>query len=408
MPVTTLPYLEYLTYLAVILLIGVIFSIISNKLKIPNLLFLILTGIGLNHIYYQGDKLIQFSPLFLTSIAVLALVMIVFDSTSKFKLKEVDTLSVKALKLTGFFIFFNMIFLTLSTLFITGMSFDLRSVFLALIFATIMSGTDPASVLILFKGKKRNRITELLQIESIVNTPFVVLLPFIFLDLMNSIKIDILSRFLEQIIPFLKQIVTGVGAGIVIGIIIFKVMRKNYSKTFSPLAVFIAALLTYILAENLGGNGVLAVTTLGLFFGNVYIKEKTELTKFSSTLTNSLEILVFVLVGFIIDLPISLNFFFTSFILFIIYILIRFLVINILFRKKNYKYKEKIFMSLNVTKGIAVAVVALILATYNIQGFAPINHLIISFILYSVILSSIIIRFSKYFIKIVIQPEKIK
>jgi len=405
--ISTLPYLEYLTYLAVILLIGVVLSIISNKLKIPNLLFLILVGIGLNHIYYQGNKLIQFSPLFLTSIAVLALVMIVFDSTSRFKLKEFDTLSTRTLKLTGFFIFFNMIFLTLSTLFIADMPFNLNSVFLALIFSAIMSGTDPGSVLTLFK-EKTNRITELLKVEAIINTPFNVLLPFIFLDLMASIKIDLFSESLEQIAPFLKQIITGVGAGIVVGIIIFKIMRKRYSKTFSPLAIFIAALLTYILAENLGGNGVLAVTTLGLFFGNVYIKEKTELTKFSSTLTNSLEILVFVLVGFIVDIPLNLNFFLMSFVLFIIYILIRFLAVIISFLGEDYNIMEKVFMSLNVTKGIAVAVVALILATYNIEGFTMISHLIILFMLYSVILSSAAIRFSKYFIKITAQPEKIK
>jgi len=276
-----------------------------------------------------------------------------------------------------------------------------------LIFSTIMSGTDPGSVLALFKDKT-NKITELLKIESIINTPFVVLLPFIFLDLMVSIDIDVFSRFLEQIIPFLKQIVTGIGAGIVIGIVIFKVMKKKYSKTFSPLAVFIAALLAYILAENLGGNGVLAVTTLGLFFGNVYIKSKTELTKFSSELTSALEILVFVLVGFIIDIPLNFRFFFISFILFIIYLFIRYLVINISLRKE-YNFKEKIFMSLNVTKGIAVAVLALILATYNIEGFVPISRLILSFLLYSVILTSVVVRFSKYFIRITaVQPEKLK
>ena len=333
--------------------------------------------------------------------------MIVFDSTSRFKLKEFDTLSTRTLKLTGFFIFFNMIFLTLSTLFIADMPFNLNSVFLALIFSAIMSGTDPGSVLTLFK-EKTNRITELLKVEAIINTPFNVLLPFIFLDLMASIKIDLFSESLEQIAPFLKQIITGVGAGIVVGIIIFKIMRKRYSKTFSPLAIFIAALLTYILAENLGGNGVLAVTTLGLFFGNVYIKEKTELTKFSSTLTNSLEILVFVLVGFIVDIPLNLNFFLMSFVLFIIYILIRFLAVIISFLGEDYNIMEKVFMSLNVTKGIAVAVVALILATYNIEGFTMISHLIILFMLYSVILSSAAIRFSKYFIKITAQPEKIK
>ena len=392
-----LPYLEYLTYLALILLVGLIFSIISDRLRISNILFLILIGIGFNHIYYKGAKLIEFSPLFLTSIAVLALVMIIFDSTSRFKLKEFDVLSLKALKLTGFFILFNMIFLTLSLLYITNMPFNLNSVFLALIFSAVMSGTDSGSVLSLFK-EKTNKVTELLKIESILNTPFTVILPFIFLDLMASIKIDIFSKFIEQISPFFEQIITGIGAGIFIGIIIFEIMKRGYSETFSPLAIFIAALLSYILADNLGGNGVLSVTAFGLFFSNVYIKEKIELTKFSSELTITLEILVFVLVGFIVNIPLNANFFLTSFILFIISILIRFLAIIVSFPGKDYKFKEKIFMSLNSAKGISVAVMALILTTYNIEGFTPITYLILIFMLYSIILASILSRFSRYFI----------
>ena len=38
---------------------------------------------------------------------------------------------------------------------------------------------------------------------------------------------------------------------LLIGIIIFKVMRKIFSRKFSPIAIVVAALLTYILAENL-------------------------------------------------------------------------------------------------------------------------------------------------------------
>ena len=86
--------------------------------------------------------------------------------------------------------------------------------------------------------------------------------------------------------PFLKdfilRFVAGIGAGFLVGIIIFKVMKKAYSEILSPLAVITAALLTYILAENLGGNGVLAITTMGLFFGNVYVKQKIQLMEFST------------------------------------------------------------------------------------------------------------------------------
>ncbi|MBW2977417.1 hypothetical protein KY331_01085 [Candidatus Woesearchaeota archaeon] len=74
--------LLYLTYLGLILLIGIICSIIANKLKIPNYLLLILVGIGVSNITYQGEPIVQFSPLFLTSTAILALATLVFDAIS--------------------------------------------------------------------------------------------------------------------------------------------------------------------------------------------------------------------------------------------------------------------------------------------------------------------------------------
>ena len=87
-------------YIGIILLIGLLGSIISRKLKIPNLLLLVLIGMGIGSITYQGQPIIQFSSLFLTSIAIITLAMVVFDSSSRFKFREFDTLSASALKLS--------------------------------------------------------------------------------------------------------------------------------------------------------------------------------------------------------------------------------------------------------------------------------------------------------------------
>jgi len=388
--------LIYLTYIAVLLLIGIICSIIATKLNITNILLLLLVGIGLGNILYKGQPLIQFSPLFLTSIAVLALVMIVFDSASRLKIKEFDSLSLMALKLTGFFIVFNLIFLTLFTNFLFGVN----SVMLSLIFSATMSGTDPGTVLTILKNQK-SKVTELLKIESLVNTPLIVLLPFIFLDFMQSVTTEAFTKFLEQILPFMQQIITGIGAGMLVGIVIFKAMRKVYSESISPLAIITSALLTYILAENLGGNGVLAVTTLGLFFSSVAVKEKATLSEYSYFFSSTLEILVFILIGFIIDIPFTADFILKSLLLFVLYIIIRLAAISLSFPhgEQEFTFKEKIFMSLNVSKGIAVAVIAFILTTFEIEGMAIILNLILVFILYSIITSTIVLKFSKYFIK---------
>ena len=139
-----------LTYLAIILLIGLLTSIISHKFKIPNILMLLLIGVGLGRIDYRGGPLIEFPELFITGISIMALVMIVFDSASRFSLKKIDYFSLHTLWLSLVFLVFNLIFLTAFTMLI----FDVKSIFLALIFAALMAGTSPAVVLSMFKNVK--------------------------------------------------------------------------------------------------------------------------------------------------------------------------------------------------------------------------------------------------------------
>ena len=408
--------LIFLTYIAVILIVGIVCTLIAREINIPNILLLIIAGMVMGAIPYGGKPLIEFPGVFLTSIGILALVMIVFDSSSRFKIRDFDSASLKALKISVIFLFINAVLLT----FATKLIFNIQSILLALVFSTLMAGTDPVSVLAMF-GQTKNKILKLLEIESIVNTPLVVLIPFIILEFMGRIKTELLiSKFIEQIGPFLQQFVVGIGSGVLIGIIVFKTMRKEYEEKISPLAVITAALLAYILAENLRGNGVLAVTSMGLLFGNMYLKQKIELKAFSSVFANSLEILVFVLVGLIIKIPFTFDFFMKSFLLFAIYILIRYLSIAFSFKNENFSFKEKLFMSLNVQKGVAVAVVAFTLISYEVQrtllvegvekivttsfvtipGALTILNLILAFMLYSLVLSTLVIKFLRWFIPV--------
>ncbi len=387
--------LFYLTSFAILLVIGILCTILSEKIKLPNILLLVLTGILIGHIRYYGRQLIQFSPIFLTSVGILALVMIIFDASSRFKLREFDTFSFRALKLVGIFLILNLILLTISV----SLIFNVSNIFLAMMFAALMSGTAPDVVLTMLKQTK-NRVIELLNIESIINTPLIVLIPFIILDLFQDYSKEFFfSKFLESAGPFLQQFVTGIGAGILVGIVIFKIMRTKYSERLSPLALITAALITYILAENLKGNGVLAVTTLGLFFGNVYVREKETLHEFSYMFANSLEIIVFILLGIIIDFPLEFWFISKSILLFIIYLVIRYMSVQLCFSKLNYSFKEKLFMTLNIPKGIAVAVVVFILATYNIPGIITLLDIIVAFIVYSIILSTIVTKLSRNFLE---------
>lgn len=389
--------IEILTWLSLLLLLGIVLTYLSNKIKIPNVFVLILAGIVISLVRYKGQKLISFSPDFMTSIAIIALIMIVFDSTSRLNLRSLKQATTPALKVTGLFIILELIAISVATKIIFNVSW-----MLAILFATVMVGTDPSSVIAILKSLKHRAIT-FLEIESIINTPLTVILPFMVIEMSKSFQIaTLLPQFVSQISPFLQQIITGIGAGIVIGIIIFKAMEKQYSEILSPVTLISSALLTYILAETLGGNGVLAVTTLGLFFGNVYFKKKRVLMTFGSLFSNLFEILIFILLGLSIVPPTQYDFYLKAFFLFIVYMGLRIVVIFLSFSKKVYTFKEKLFLALNSPKGVAVAVVAFTLISLGIST-SIIVDLSLLFILYSVILSTVTTHFSKYFLGV--KPE---
>ncbi len=391
--------LTTLTQLTIVLVVGVISSLIAARFAIPNTLFLLFIGIIISNIEHNGEYFFHFDEIFITSLGILALIMVVFDSSTRFKWRDFDHLTLQSAKLASLTFFLNLFFLSV----IASFLFDLGNIYYAMIFSVVVSATSPDLVLSIFKNTK-NATVDVLKFESILNTPTTVLFPFIFLALIDPTQgVDL--GFAEGIKNFISQIVTGVGAGVVIGIVIFKFMRKYYSEKLSALILITGCLLTYIIAENLNGNGVLSVTVLGLFFGNLYIREKESLEEFSGMFSNSLIILVFVLLGMMIRIPLDAGFILMSLLLFVISIILRFIAVYMIFPRDDFNVKEKIFMILNTPKGIASAVVAFSL--FRSEYFSSANaaatttlHLMLVFIIYSLIVSTILSHFSKYFINI--------
>jgi len=379
--------LLYLTYMAVVLLAGIFVSVVANRLRIPNVLLFIITGIILGSIQYNLQPLVSFPVDFVASIGVLAIAIIVFNGASRLKLKEFDDFALKSLKLSLLFLLLNMTFLSFGAYFL----FDFPMAY-ALIFASLMAGTAPEVVLSVLKPVK-NKVIELLEIESIVNTPLVVLIPFLIVDAVRTIGEFSSTNILNHLAPFLQQLVAGVGSGVLIGLIVFKIMRRYYNELLSPIAVIAAALLTYVLAENLGGNGVLAVTVMGIFFGTLYVKQKGEIQHFSDVFTYLLMILVFVMVGLLVNMSVGWVFFVKAALLFALSLVLRFIAMKIAVGPE-YTGKEEAFLVFTSPKGIAVAVVVLLLSTMNLPNIEPMLDLTLILLLYSVIVSSISIRFS--------------
>lgn len=397
--------LTYLTGLALLFILGIGASIVGRKLHICRILPLVLTGVLIANAGLEALQIFNLPTEFMVGLALLTLAMIVFDGTSRFTLHDLDRKSNKALEMVVIYIVVNTLLIGAGAAWLF-LDWSLESILMAAIFAVVMSGTDPGSVFIML-GETKHKVLDFLRIEAVLNTPIIVIIPFLLLDILNGFtELSVASTFSDFVVPFVQQVVVGVGAGMIIGIVIFRMMRKHYSKQFSPLAVMAATILTYVVAENLSGDGVIAVATLGLLFGNTYVKRKGTLTEFSTLLATSLEILVFILVGMLIIIDFSLLFFLKSLLLFLLAVGARYLTIIFVTRGDAFKHRERVFMTLNMPKGIAVAVVTLTLSVLD----TPLNGiltLMILFLVYSLVLSGITDRFGKYFIRkeIVAEPE---
>lgn len=390
--------LSELTFLAIILLIGLLSAILAKRLKVPSVLFLVIVGVAFG-IYMQIENLALSLPTkFISGLGLFTLILVVFESTAQIRFKELDRASLFSLKMTFSTVIFNFIALSFFTWLIV-FRMNTEFLFLSILFAALMCGTAPDIILSLL-GASKLKIIRYLEIESIINTPLTVILPFLIIDLQRGISAGFMSSFAGDV---LLKVTSGLGAGLLLGLIIFKVMRKQYSERYSPIAIITAALLSYVLAENIGGSGIIAVTTLGLFFGNLDFKQKYSLLQFESVLSTLLRVLIFVLLGVIIKLPLSFNFLWTSLLLFGIYLLTRYFAISIV--APHLPTAHRIFMGLTASKGLAVVVVTFILAA-AISGFEPILDYILAFILYSLILSSIVVWLSPRLIGEKIKEEK--
>lgn len=388
--------MSILTTFVVVVLAGIFASVLSKKLGVSNILLLIILGSLLSEgARYFG--LAAIPHVAMVALSIIALALIVFEGSSKFDFTDLNNFSFKAMLLVGLFILFNIVFLMPLYAFFFAPEPTVAAFLHGAIFAIIVIATDAAAVFYLLK-EKTGRVMEFLEVESIVNTPVIVILPFLLIDFLSAVNTGAGLDWGSYGIDFIVQIIVGLGTGLLVGILFFRVMKRFYDQEISPLSLITAALLAYVLAENLDGSGVIAVAVLGFMFGNTYLAGKQSLASFNNMLSNSLEIIVFVLVGFIVSLRMPLETYLYGFVAFLVIVCTRYIAVRIAFLKEGYSARERWFMILVNPKGIATAVMVFSLSILAIEPLTLVLELTVLTIIYSVIVATVVARFSHKFL----------
>lgn len=370
--------LNVLLQISVILLGGTLLSFLALRIRIPEILLFILFGFGIQQFSQRVNPFLDLPFIFIATTGLLVLALQVFEGSASISFRILDKVSATALKLIFINTVFHMILFTLAVWIIIRNTLPQ-----AALFAAIFVGTS-APITLALLGDVKGYVFGLLRFESLLNTPFNALIPFLIIDFFFGGSVE---NVVEPVKTFLLQIFVGIGAGVLAGLILFKLIHNIYSRIYSPLAVLIASLLTYALAETLGGTGVLAVMSLGLLFGNLYIKQRKQMLEVESVFSRSVYILLLVLFGTLLSFPLTLEFLLKVILLLLAYIIIRYLSIAV--SLPRLLRREKIYMALMGTNGVTSISIMVVLTTLGIAGIENILELFGAFLVGQLTLSSI-------------------
>jgi CPA1 family monovalent cation:H+ antiporter len=281
---------QFLLVLSVSLGVATLSRVVAWFRNIPYTLLLLLVGLGLAVV---NVRLVNLSP---ELILFIFLPPLLFEAAWNIKWKNLkrDWVPIVLYAIVGVLICIGGLVFGLSQIAGTSLA-------TALLVGASLSATDPVSVVALFRELGVNkRLTTLMEGESLFNDGVAV----VAFNLLLGIALG-LEQFEVPITVarFLVFVGIGVSIGALIGFGISFLTQRFDLPLVEQSLTLVSAYGTYIVAEELGGSGVIAVVTTGLILGNfgsrIGMNPRTRLvvSEFWEFLAFFVNSIVFLLIG---------------------------------------------------------------------------------------------------------------
>jgi cell volume regulation protein A len=294
----------------IIILVGFIGNIISNKTKLPESFYLIFVGILVGPIYNLID--VEFFKGISSVVTTLTLIIVLLQSGLSFDIYKLFKRLYKATIFTTLVVIFSSLFVSALMIYV----FNWNPLY-AILLGIVSSGTATVTVTHLISNLKLDlEIKEMLLLESIINNVTLVVGTSILIEIMKFGVVDI-TKLLEHLG---SKVSNGLFFGAVFAIGLLYVFEKFLPKSKLNYVITIGVVfVTYSLIEMLGGNGIIGVFAFSLLLGNSVqllkgIKRKTEkiekifrrvnkdIRKMGEEISFFLKTFFFVYLGLIFDL----------------------------------------------------------------------------------------------------------
>jgi len=328
--------------IALILIVGFIFSSIFSRLRLPGLLGLILTGIILGP---YGLDLLDLKILSISAdIRQIALIVILFRAGLTMNISDLKKNGRPAILMTFLPATFEIITVTILAPLLFGISTLEAAILGAVLGAVSPAVVVPRMIFLIENGYgKAKGIPQMILAGASVDDVFVIVLFTSFLGMFQGNGFNFFSLLSVPV-----AILFGILLGILMGYLMVKLFKYLHIRdTVKVLVILSICFLMVSLEESLKGifpiSGLLSVMALGGIILKLYpLLAKRINTKFSKVWLGS-EVFLFVLVGSVTDITALSEAGVAVVLLIVISLIFRMLAVFLSVSGTNLTVKEKLF-----------------------------------------------------------------
>ncbi len=287
---------------AVLIFCSILISKTGYRFGVPTLLMFLVAGMcfGTDGLGIQFDDASGAQ-----SIGMVALSIILFTGGMDTKIEEIRPVWKPGAVLATLGVLLTTVF---TGLFVYGISLWKHEAVIgfsligSLLLAATMSSTDSASVFNILRSQRirlKENLRPLLELESGSNDPMAYLLTIILIQCMQAGQVTAWGVASS----FLLQFVVGVAGGYVLGraaVWVVNHVGLRNAELYS-IMVLTFVFIIYCSVYLCQGNGYLAVYVAGMVMGNSRLFKKREVTRFLDGMTWLLQVVMFLILGLLVN-----------------------------------------------------------------------------------------------------------
>lgn len=353
-----------------IIIMGFLGNYLFERTGFPDMLILIFFGILLGPLTGLVDarSIINLTPY----LAALALVFILFDGGMAMNIYRVFAESPRAtiLALLGF-----ACSVIATSLFMMFLVIPDAPPLYSVLFGTIFGGSCSVVVISLTSRIKiSEKCSTLLSLESALTDVLCIVFSLVVIEIIlkgASVDLTTIGRSIAS------RFSTGIVLGLIFGLIWLSILRRIAKAAYAYMLTLAVVLLAYAFTEFLGGGGSLCSLLFGIMLGNekeIYRILRMErpanlavdlgLKRFESEIAFLLRTFFFVYLGLIVTVS-NVKIVIIGIILSLLLLLVRFGTVTLATLRHDELKRERPFMSVLITRGLAAAVLATLPLQYT-------------------------------------------